>query len=308
MQIVGPGHGRPARMLNDWIKMRTDLYRDPKVIVISDQLIQQDSCNVTTSLRSVMRNATVGALVSVWGVARHQGQRYGNDLSLLNVTLSVIDDICGLNGFGDAMKSAGWVTESESGLVFPKFFEENNVDPDEIKQEQNRDRQRRFREKNRSVTPPLQSNVSNAQRREEKSIKKEKSTSLSLAQKIYEAYPRHVGKAKALPAIEKAIEVITERGFGWMKRDAAAWLLERVQKFADSPAGKHGTFTPHPTTWMNGGRYDDDDAEWQRTDDMPAGRNAPQSSQQRGQDGGRQRRAEKSARELGGDIGQARSL
>lgn len=40
----------------------------------------------------------------------------------------------------------------------------------------------------------------------------------------------------------------------------------------------------------------------------PAGRNASQGSQQRGQDGGRQRRADKSARELVGDQGQPRQL
>ncbi len=130
---------------------------------------------------------------------------------------------------------------------------------------------------------------------------------VSLAQKIYEAYPRHVGRAKALPAIDKAIETIAERG-SWMKKEAGTWLLHRVQKFADSPAGKRGTFTPHPTTWMNGGRYDDDDAEWQQPNDGTAGRNAAQGSQQCSQDGGRQRRADKSGRELVGDPGPAKSI
>lgn len=118
----------------------------------------------------------------------------------------------------------------------------------------------------------------------QKSFKKTKPTE-TIAEKIYQAYPRHIGKAKAVPAIEKAIETIAARS-GWMKKQAAVWLLDRVEKFAGSLAGKRGTFTPYPTTWMNGGRYDDDDAEWQRTDDGPDERCAPQGSEQRGQDGG----------------------
>jgi len=42
------------------------------------------------------------------------------------------------------------------------------------------------------------------------------------------------------------------------------WLLGRVKAFATSPAGQAGKFTPHPATWFNGGRYEDDDAEWAR--------------------------------------------
>lgn len=99
----------------------------------------------------------------------------------------------------------------------------------------------------------------------------------SMAETIYQAYPRHVGKAKALLAIDKAIEVIAQRDAS-MRKAPASWLLERVQKFADSPAGKRGNFTPYPATWFNGGRYDDDDAEWQRTGDGPAERNAPHDS------------------------------
>lgn len=83
-------------------------------------------------------------------------------------------------------------------------------------------------------------------------------------EEIYQTYPRRVGRKKALIAIEKAVQEIAKREG---TANAGAWLLGRVKEFAASPAGQAGTFTPHPATWMNQGRYDDDPAEWSRKDD-----------------------------------------
>lgn len=77
-------------------------------------------------------------------------------------------------------------------------------------------------------------------------------------ERIYQAYPRLIGKGKALPAIGKALGVIDKRG----NRDPVGWLLDRVVKFAGSAAGQQGKYTPHPATWMNTKRYEDDDSEW----------------------------------------------
>jgi len=94
------------------------------------------------------------------------------------------------------------------------------------------------------------------------------SDGINLVEAIYQAYPRHVGKDRALPAIEKAIGRIEATG----RADAADWLLGRVTAYAKSPAGQSGQFTPHPTTWFNRGSFNDDDSEWQRgTDEGPGG-------------------------------------
>lgn len=76
---------------------------------------------------------------------------------------------------------------------------------------------------------------------------------------IYDAYPRHVGRSEALAAIRKALDAIEQR---CDETDASAWLLERTRAFAASPAGKAGRFCPHPASWFNAGRYDDDPNEW----------------------------------------------
>jgi len=77
---------------------------------------------------------------------------------------------------------------------------------------------------------------------------------------IYWAYPRHVGKRAALAAIERAL---TRLAYGGTKKPVG-YLLRRTKQFAASPVGQKGEFTPHPTTWFNNGRYEDDPAEWQK--------------------------------------------
>ena len=146
-------------MAADWIKMRVDLYRDPKVCVIADELfgsdsdlaryVDQNAQRAMTVTRNVTRNATVGALVAVWGVMRQRGSRQDNDLVCRGVSLRVIDDVSDLPGFGEAMASVGWVAETDNGIVFPEFFDEYNVDPKEQKASASAERQRRYRERNK---------------------------------------------------------------------------------------------------------------------------------------------------------------
>ena len=79
---------------------------------------------------------------------------------------------------------------------------------------------------------------------------------------IYEAYPRKVGKQAALRAIGRALKRLWDAGMA--KREAEVFLFKRTHAYARSPAGNDGEFTPHPATWFNQGRYDDDPQEWQR--------------------------------------------
>ncbi|MEM6885447.1 MAG: hypothetical protein AAF571_10475 [Verrucomicrobiota bacterium] len=147
-------------MAGDWIKVRSDLYRDPKVCVIADLLMAQDSelSNVTRYVtmcdmsvtRNIMRNAVVGALTSVWGVFRHKGERKDENLLVPSISIAVIDDIAELPGFGDAMEQVGWVSQGDEGIVFPRYYATYNVDPDESKRSKAAERQRRYREKNSS--------------------------------------------------------------------------------------------------------------------------------------------------------------
>ena len=94
-----------------------------------------------------------------------------------------------------------------------------------------------------------------------RSKKKSPQFSNAECERIYQAYPRKVGKAAALKAIDKALRVIANRG----TPDPTVWLLDRVQKYARSAAGQQGKYTPYPAKWINQGRYDDDADEWKNS-------------------------------------------
>lgn len=182
-------------MAGDWIKMRTDLYRDPKVCVMADIVMSADGETARyvsqhcqrdmTVTRNVTRNAVVGALVSVWGVGRVRGSRVGSDLLVRGCTAAIIDDIADLPGFGSAMETVGWAVETEDGVLFPRFFEEFNVEPATDHKAQNADRQRQYRLRNsksnaarnvtRDVTVTSQSNAREEKRREEEEKKEDSS-------------------------------------------------------------------------------------------------------------------------------------
>lgn len=78
----------------------------------------------------------------------------------------------------------------------------------------------------------------------------------TMAERIYEAYPRHVGRKAAFRAI--ACALMTNPG---------AVVLNKTRDYAAAvekwPANER-RFIPHPATWFNQGRYADDPKEWQR--------------------------------------------
>ena len=78
---------------------------------------------------------------------------------------------------------------------------------------------------------------------------------------IYQAYPRKVGKAAAIKAIKAALK----NGGG-----SPDQLKATVQRYAQAVAGQDKKYIPHPATWFNAGRYEDDPAEW--SDQQPAQR------------------------------------
>lgn len=99
-------------------------------------------------------------------------------------------------------------------------------------------------------------------------VTKEKSTNkrvlLELAEPIYQAYPRKVGKPVALKAIVKAIQRESDQG-GEPSTDAISRLLEKTVAFAQCWNGDL-EFCPHPATWFNQERYNDDPSTWRRND------------------------------------------
>jgi hypothetical protein len=85
-------------------------------------------------------------------------------------------------------------------------------------------------------------------------------------ERVYAAYPRKVGKPNAMAEIRKAVAHLAS-GKDWPVLhggDAISLLHEKATRYARSPAGNAGDYTPHPATWFNQARYLDDESEWQR--------------------------------------------
>lgn len=84
---------------------------------------------------------------------------------------------------------------------------------------------------------------------------------------IYLAYPRHIGPKAAKKAIAKALEATP-----------GEQLLAKTQQYAravaDLPKSER-QFLPHPASWFNAGRYEDDPAEWQRAEKNREGHGVP---------------------------------
>lgn len=250
-------------MAEDWIKMRTDLYRDPKVCVIADLLMDPDGdlaryvdqhCQRhMTVTRNVMRNVTVGALVTVWGVTRLRGKREGDDILCRHATLSVIDDMAELPGLGAAMAAVGWAVETEEGLIFPNFFESYNVDPEGKSSSSGAERQRRYRERlkgesdgesdvTRDVTRDVTVTSRNAPREEKSREEKREVTPSAPSEKIslgddgkWAGIPERLSTSwhEAYPAVNVPAELAK----------AAAWVIA-------NPKNRKSNYARFLTNWL----------------------------------------------------------
>ncbi len=136
-----------------------------------------------------------------------------------------------------------------------------------VAQEKTRIRVARFRERhatetngNADVTPVLRSVTPSeavSGSKADNPIPAVKPLNDTVADEIYAAYPRRVGRQSALKAIRAAIKVKT-----------AEPLLEAVKAYSQAvaqwPASERAQFVPHPATWFNRGSYDDDRSTWVR--------------------------------------------
>lgn len=275
--------------------MRTDLYRDPKVCMIAQivfaedgelsQYVKRNSLRDMSVTRNVTRNAVIGSLLSVWGVMRNTGKRNGDDLECHGASLTVIDDITDMPGFGHALEAVGWVKQTDEGLVFERFFAEYNVDPAKPSASSAAARQQRYRDKKKAqlasqtlrdvdvtegVTRDVTVTPREEKRREEvNTITSEGSgqfslepTSLDSADekttspeytegftRWWEEYP-HTARRSAKPKCfsiwrQKKLEAVADK------------LVAHTRAMKSTQSWREG-YEPASLTYLNQGRYEDD--------------------------------------------------
>ena len=163
-------------MAGDWIKMRTLLPGDPRVVAMANHLALdpdfmqwltdpvRQSCKESAYEHvtpSVTRCVTVTGLLKVWGMVMELCKRDGErDARVTHCSLFTLDEIADVPGFGAAMASVEWVVEDGNSLIFPNFLEENSS-AEERKKEQARVRKQRqrTRDKERDMVRDTQRDI-----------------------------------------------------------------------------------------------------------------------------------------------------
>lgn len=97
-------------MAGDWIKMRGNLWDDPRVARICD-------------LTDCGEAHAIGALYWLWSTA----DQHTEDGCMPGLTLRQIDRKTGLAGFGAALIEVGWLRDDPQGVVIANFEEHNGA-------------------------------------------------------------------------------------------------------------------------------------------------------------------------------------
>lgn len=108
---------------------------------------------------------------------------------------------------------------------------------------------------NQQRSPNGQQAVTGTQGQEQEHRQEQKQKTKAVAQseieRVYAMYPRKVGRGAGIKAIKQAVRRIApDRDVGW--------LLGKVRIYAQSCDGMEERFIPHPATWFNQERYEDE--------------------------------------------------
>jgi hypothetical protein len=95
-------------MAGDWIKMRSNLWDDPRVSRLVD-------------LTESSEAAVVGALYWLWAAA----DQHTETGTMPGLSLRQIDRKTGIQGFGDALCDVGWLADHPEGVRIVNFEEHN---------------------------------------------------------------------------------------------------------------------------------------------------------------------------------------
>lgn len=152
----------------------------------------------------------------------------------------IVDQAMGVEGFANALRRVGWMTGCEEAA-------QANGEAPPAKPT------RRRKPKPEPVEQPA---AEPAREPEVVATATAESGGFDLkaqAEFIYQQYPRRVAKPRAIPAIKQAIKAI---GY--------ANLAVIVSQYRKATEGADLQYIPHPATWFNQERYNDDPQTWTR--------------------------------------------
>ncbi|SOY65622.1 hypothetical protein CBM2586_B10217 [Cupriavidus phytorum] len=97
-------------MAGDWIKMRTNLWNDPRVSRLVD-------------LTDTTEATVIGGLYWVWATA----DEHSLDGAMPGLTLRAVDRKTGVSGLADALVDVGWLEDHPEGVRLVRFDEHNGA-------------------------------------------------------------------------------------------------------------------------------------------------------------------------------------
>ena len=233
-------------MAGDWLKIEHATPDKPEIVRMADIL-------------DVDQNAVVGACLRLWIWADQQTSTG----CALSVTRKWLNRLMQLDDAADAMVEVGWLTGVDGDLTLTNY-ERHNGKPAKTRAQA---AQRMKKARSECCAPSVTNVAQEAQpekrreedRREEniKTASNQHQASIKPAstptdiEAVYQAYPRHVGKRVAHKAIKKALAHIDYPD-----------LLAAVTEYAAAVSGAEKRYIPHPATWFNNRRWEDDREEW----------------------------------------------
>ncbi|NCE83510.1 Pyocin large subunit-like protein [Pseudomonas sp. Q1] len=226
-------------MAGDWIKMRIDLQTHPKVF------------RMVSALKAD-RLRIIGGLHIAWSIF----DTHCDDGVLVGYTVDAMDAVVGWPGFTQAMIDVEWAGIQDDGsLVMPRFEEHNGASAKRRANDNERKRNDRKAKNVRNVSASDADKLRTREekRREDKEQKPYGDDAVDHAElfaQFWALYPRKVGKEAARKAWDK-LKLTNELFDSLIQALGAQCLTTDWTK-------DNGQFIPHPSTWINGKRWEDE--------------------------------------------------
>ena len=252
-------------MAGDWIKMRSDLSDDPAVFKIAGAL-------------KLDRFSVIGRLHAFWAWA----DKHAVDGRVDGASSLLVDDVVRFDGFANALAQVSWLLIGDDFLEVPNHDRHNSQSAKERAQKNARQarwrqgkdgdvdgcpstdpstrEEKRRREKNKSNNPHTPTgDDGNGAPKEVGQDGNESGQSGQMSHEndlpegfeaFWKTYPRKTAKANALkawaklkPNAELATKIMQSVAYHCVCAD---WVKDG------------GQFIPHPATWLNGKRWEDE--------------------------------------------------
>lgn len=215
-------------MSDDWIKMRIDLQKHPKIV----RLMQ---------ITSMDQYTIIGALHAVWCIF----DAHSEDGVLHGYTHQIMDQMIHLDQFSASLEMVGWLKEVEGNrLVMPEFTSHNGKSAKKRSEDAKRKRESRKRPQNVRELSEDQRTKNGLEKEKEKEYINRSFDA------FWDAYPRRVGKKKSFDRWCKiSPDEETQKLILKNIRDrihVGEWDLNRKE------------FIPHPDTFLNQERWNDE--------------------------------------------------